>query len=116
MKVIKGLIVAAILIFLGLVCSCQALAVHDRNTRQDVLALVAKELPVGASLDDMRAFLQRHAARFDLDDRFKHDYAGILPQSRLDRNLFDRRVGIELYFDKDHRFTTAQVNVFYTFL
>jgi hypothetical protein len=60
--------------------------------------------------------LQRHAARFDLDDRFKHIYTGILPQSHLDKNLFDRAIGIELYFDNDHRFTTAQVNVFYTFL
>jgi hypothetical protein len=116
MKVIKGLIVAAILIFLGFVGSCQALAMHDRNTRQDLLALVAKELPAGASLSDMRAFLQRHSARFDLDDRFKHVYAGMLPQSRLDKNLFDRKGGIELYFDKDHRFTTAEVNVYYTFL
>jgi len=116
MKLIKALIIAVILIFLGLMGSCQALAMHDRNTRQDVLALVARELPAGASLDDMRAFLQRHAARFDLDDRFKHVYAGMLPQSRLDKNLFDRQVGVELYFDKDHRFTTAQVNVFYTFL
>src|SRR5882762_2664053 len=58
----------------------------------------------------------RHAARSDLDDRFKHVYAGILPQSRLDKNLFDRKVGIELYFDEDHRFKTAEVNVYYTFL
>jgi hypothetical protein len=115
-KVIKGLIVAAILVFLGLVVSCQALAMHDRNTRRDLLALVARELPVGSSLSDMRAFLQRHAARSDLDDRFKHVYAGILLQSRLDKDLFDRKVGIELYFDKDHRFKTAEVNVYYTFL
>jgi hypothetical protein len=65
MKVLKGLIVAAILLFLGLMCSCQALAIHDRNTRQNVLAVVARELPVGASLDDKRAFLQGHRLATD---------------------------------------------------
>ena len=40
----------------------------------------------------------------------------VAAQSRSDRDLFDRKVGIVLYFDKDHRFTTLQVNVFYTFL
>jgi hypothetical protein len=116
MKLVKGLIVAATLIFLALISSCQALVIHDQHTRQDLLALVGRELPVGAPLSDVSAFLQSHTARFDLDDRFHYVYAGVLPQSRLDKNLFDRQVRIELHFDKDHRFTTAEVDVDYTFL
>ncbi len=116
MKIVKVLLAVAILACLGLMASCQALALHDRNTREGVLSVVTKELPVGASLSDMERFMQRHTARYALDERFHHSYGGMLPQSRLDKNLFDRQVGVELYFDQNHRFTTAEVNVYYTFL
>lgn len=116
MKLVKGLLLGAIVVLVTLMGSCQALAVHDRNTRRDVLALVAKELPVGAPLNDMSTFLQRHGARFDLDDRFHHEYDAILPQSRLDKNLFDRKFGVHLRFDQNHRFTVAQGDIYHTFL
>jgi hypothetical protein len=116
MKIVKALLAAALVACLGLIGSCQALALHDRNARAATLALVSKELPVGASLSDMQAFMHRHTARYALDDRFHHAYGGMLPQSRLDKNLFDRQVGVELHFDENHRFTAAEVNVYYTFL
>lgn len=116
MKLIKGLFAAAVLVSILLLISCQALARHDQNTRRDTLALVAKELPVGASLSDMKAFLERHTARYALDDRFHRVYGGFFPQSRLDKDLFDRAVQIDLHFDEDHRFKSAEVNINYTFL
>jgi hypothetical protein len=116
MKLIKGLFAAAVLVSILLLISCQALARHDQNTRRDTLALVTKELPVGASLSDMKAFLERHTARYALDDRFHHVYGGFFPQSRLDKDLFDRAVQIDLHFDEDHRFKSAEVNIYYTFL
>jgi hypothetical protein len=112
-KVLPAIVIAACV---GLVASCQALGLHDRNTRARVLALVHKELPVGASLSDMERFMQRHTTRYALDDRFRHSYGGMLAQSSLDKDLFDRPVGVELHFDRNHRFTTADVNVYYTFL
>ncbi len=96
--------------------SCQAIALHDRITRQGVSAVVARELPIGASLDDMKTFLERHTTRFALDDRFHHVYGGFLPQTWLDRFLFDRQVQVNLYLDDRHRFKEAEVNVYYTFL
>ena len=116
MKIVKVLMVITAVAFLGLIAFTQTLALHDQHTRRDILALVAKELPVGASLSDMQAFMQKHAARYALDDRFHHVYGGFLPQSRQDKNLFDREVGVELHFDEQHRFTTAEVTVYYTFL
>ena len=71
---------------------------------------------MGASLTDVRTFLQRHATRFALDDRFDHVYAGFLPQSRLDKRLFDRQVQIRLYLDENQRFKNAEVEIYYTFL
>jgi hypothetical protein len=116
MKIVKVLLAIVIAVCVALIASCQALALHDRNTRASVLALVHKELPGGASLSDIERFMQRHTARYALDDRFHHSYGGMLPQSSLDKNLFDRQVGVELHFDQAHRFTTADVNVYYTFL
>jgi hypothetical protein len=106
----------AALVLVALV-SCQpAMGTHDRNTREEVSALVTRELPVGSSLEKMKSFLERHTTRFALDDRFNHVYAGFLPQSRLDRFLFDRMVQVNLYFDDMHRFKRGEVNVYYTFL
>lgn len=116
MKVVKVFLAIASLACLGLIGSCQAMALHDRHTRKHVLALVSKEVPLGASSADMERFMQRHTARYALDDQFHHSFGGFLPQSRLDKDLFDRQVGVELHFDQNHRFTTAEVTVYYTFL
>jgi len=64
----------------------------------------------------MKTFLERHTTRFALDDRFHHVYGGFLPQTWLDRFLFDRQVQVNLYLDDRHRFKEAEVNVYYTFL
>ncbi len=116
MKLIEGPLAAALLVLLMLTAASHILALHDRNTRRDTLAVIARELPVGASLADAQAFMERHTERFARDDEFPQVYGGFLPQSSLDRDLFDRQVQINLYFDAGHRFKSAEVNVYYTFL
>jgi hypothetical protein len=115
-KALKVLLVAAASVFILLAASCQAIRYHDRKTRQDTLALIARELRVGAPLSDMSAFLQRHTDRFALDDTYHHVYGGFVPQTSLDKRLFDRKVQINLYLDEDRHFRNADVNVYYTFL
>jgi hypothetical protein len=108
---------ALVAVALTAVVSCEPLmAFHDRNTRQDVSAVVARELPIGAPLGDVKAFLERRTTRFALDDAFHHVYGGFLPQTWLDRFLFNRQVQVNLYLDDGHRFKRAEVNVSYTFL
>ena len=119
MKVRNWLLVLAITLMLGLMLapvSCRALAMHDAVTRQEMFDAVARELPKGSSLAEMRAFMERHTTRFVLDDRFKHEYGGFAPQTWLDRQLFNRQVQVNLIFDENHRFKAAEVNVIYTFL
>jgi hypothetical protein len=119
MKARNSLLVLAVVLMLGLMLapvSCRALAMHDAVTRRETLDAVARELAKGSSLVEMRAFMERHTTRFALDDRFKHEYVGFAPQTWLDRQLFNRQVQVNLFFDENHRFKAAEVNVFYTFL
>jgi len=114
-KHLFAIVVFGAVAFIPVACT-QALALHDRITGREVSATVARELTIGASLDDMRTFLLRHTTRFALDDRFHHVYAGFLPQSPWDKRLFDRQVEVNLYLDENRRFRNAGVEIYYTFL
>lgn len=88
---------------------------HDSETQRDLLRVVARELPRGASMGQMTEFMQRHTSRFALDQDDQLQYAGFVPQSRLDRFLSDRKVQIVLKINRASRtFENAEVRVYYT--
>ena len=86
---------------------------HDQRTRERILEQVAAEVPLGSDAGTMEAFLRKHAASYSVDDKFDHLYAGVLPQSRLDRILGNRKVIIRMLFDSSGRFKSAEVLITY---
>ena len=90
---------------------------YDDHARQDVLRLVAAEVPPHASMIQMEQFMMRHApGRYAYDD-IDGQWQGLLPQSSFDRAFFDRKVGVYLKVDKTTgTFRRAEVQVYYTFL
>jgi len=107
--------VAAAVVLLDIAIAT-ALSYYDSHTRKTLLALAAQELPTRASIADMEQFMRLHTARFALDDKYHHEYAGIVPQTRLDRLLFDRKVQVVLKLKEDRTFQSAEVRVYYTAL
>jgi hypothetical protein len=89
------------------------LASYDQRTRERVLAQVAEDVPLGSDAAVMEAFMRKHAEAYSVDDRFNHRYAGLLPQSRLDRFLANRKVIVRLRFDTNRQFNGAEVLVAY---
>jgi hypothetical protein len=81
-----------------------------------LLRTVAQELRPHASSEEMDAFMRRHTAMYSLDQKYHHEYAGIVPQTKLDRILFDRQVQVALKVTEDITFEKAEVRVYYTFL
>jgi hypothetical protein len=93
-----------------------ALSLRDRNVQRSLLTVIASELKVGASRDEMTAFLRKHTSRFALDEVYRHEYGGFVPQTPLDRLLFDRKVQIVFKLNVDGSMKEAQVWIFYTAL
>jgi hypothetical protein len=77
------------------------------------LEQVAAEVPLGSDAGVMEAFMRKHAESYSVDDRFNHLYGGLLPQSRLDRILGNRKVIVELQFDSERRFKGSEVLITY---
>ncbi len=90
------------------------LSYYDSNTRAELLRTVSQQLQPGASIKQMTDFMQRHTARYSFDNKHRHEFTGILPQTRLDVMLFDRKVQLILRESKDHTFLDADVRVYYT--
>jgi hypothetical protein len=90
------------------------LSYYDSNTRQKLLRIAAQELPPQASDAEMLNFMRRHTTRFAYDDKYRHEYSGFVPQSKLDRILFDRKVQVVLRVAENSTLVNAEVNVFYT--
>jgi hypothetical protein len=89
---------------------------YDRNARQKALQIVAAELPRQASMAQMQQFMDRHTTGYDFD-KFNYQLGGFLPQSRVDKVLFGRKVGIYLKVDgKAQTLRSADVEIYYTFL
>jgi hypothetical protein len=91
-----------------------ALSIRDSFTQRSVLGVIASELSVGASQDQMTDFLRRHTSRFALDDVYRHEYGGFVRQTALDKLLFDRQVQIVLKLNADGSMKEAEVWVYYT--
>ena len=93
-----------------------SLSYYDRSTRHRVLQMAAAELPPHASMGQMKQFLGRHTTGFGFD-KYNSELGGFLPQSRVDKALFDRKVGIDLEVDdKTQTLRDADVEISYTFL
>jgi hypothetical protein len=92
------------------------LSYYDSETRKAYLRVAVQELPPHASIGEMAEFMRRHTARYALDDRYHHEYTGIVTQTRLDRFLFDRKVQLVLKVNEGKTLQSAEVRVFYTAL
>ncbi len=101
-----------------LIVSCNAaLSSYDNSTRQKVLQIVAVEVPPHASMKQMERFMMRHTPGRYSYDRFNGQWQGLLPQSRLDRTIFFRQVGVHLKVDERTRtFREASAEIYYTSL
>jgi Tfp pilus assembly protein PilE len=110
------LVLMAVPILLIVSCSL-ALPSYDNYTREKVLRTVAVELPPHASMKQMEEFMMRHApGRYSYDD-MNDRWDGLLPQSSLDRAIFDRQVGVSLKTNKGTRtFRGADAEIYYTFI
>jgi len=79
--------------------------------------MIAQELPPRASMSEMDSFMRRHTDRYNVDTEYNFEFAGLMPQSKLDKFLFDRDVQIVLKFNRGTRtFKSAEVEPLYTFL
>ncbi len=114
MRAIKILLaVVAAIIVLDIVLS-SALSYYDAQTREQLLLLTGHELRPHADSEEMVKFMRRYTARYAFDEKYNHEYAGFVPQTRLDRMLFDRRVQLVLKVDRSGNFTNAEARVYYT--
>lgn len=89
---------------------------YDLEAKKALLRVVAQQLSPRSSMSDMQEFMRRHTTRYAFDDLYGHNYSGFLPQTSLDRFLFDRAVQIVLYVNADQTFRSADVRVYYTWL
>ncbi|HVI05060.1 MAG TPA: hypothetical protein VM711_03085 [Sphingomicrobium sp.] len=90
---------------------------YDAATKKHVLQMVSEELPPHASQAQMDDFMRRHTAgRYDFDsDNF--EFAGFMPQSKVDEFLMDRDVQVVLKVNRGTKtFKSAEVETLYTFL
>jgi len=106
----------ALPVFLAASCSL-VLPTSDNRARQNVLRLVAAEVPPHASMSQMEQFMMRHAPGRYSYDELNAEWQGLLPQSSFDRAFFDRQVGVYLKVDKKTgTFRASEAQVYYTFL
>lgn len=89
---------------------------YESQKREEMLDLVAHELPARASLPEMKAFLVRHSKAGFVTESRDGEIVGVMPQTKLDHWLLDRQVQIVLKADSSNRFSTAEIRVYYTFL
>jgi hypothetical protein len=110
----KILLAAVVIVVVCGIALPSTLSYYDSNTRQKLLRIVAQELPPRASDTEMLNFMRRHTTRFAYDDKYRHEYSGFVPQTKLDRIFFDRTVQVVLRAAENSTLKNADVNVFYT--
>jgi len=114
MRLVKILLaLIAVIIVLDIAFS-SALSYYDANTRQRLVLMADLELRPHASSEAMAQFMRRHTTRYALDMTYHHEYAGFVPQTRLDRLLFDRKVQVVLKLNQNNTFMSAEARVYYT--
>jgi hypothetical protein len=114
-KVFLAIVVAGVASIVVLAIALPSgLSYYDSATSKAFLRVAAQELPPRASIGEMDEFMRRHTTRYAFDDRHHHDYSGFLPQTKLDRILFDRKVQVVLIVSENQTFQNAEVRVYYT--
>jgi hypothetical protein len=111
LKVFVIVIAAGTILYFAFV---RSLAYYDSQTRKELMQTVARELRVGASKEEMTEFLHRHTSRFALDEQYKHEYGGFIPQTKWDHFWFERRVQILFKLNSDGTLKDTEIWVFYT--
>lgn len=106
----------ATVVCLSLLALPSVVSFYDARTRTRLLAVMAGELPIGASMDEMTAFLQRHTTRYAVDVVYHHEYVGFARRTAADSMLFDRQVEFVLKLSDARTFANAEVRIYYTFL
>ena len=95
-----GVIVAS----LGLGCSSNL-----ETTRDEILARIKTELPVGASKEEVEAFLDASGHSFSWDPYQMRYALGV-----MDRESDSSALVIHLYLNKEMKFERAQGQIHYT--
>lgn len=110
-KTLASIAVAVLVLFLALPHVLQS---YESRTRAELLGIASKELKADATLPEIEAFLGQHAEVVD-DRMFRpNEVIGIMPQSRLDRWLFDRQVQIVVEVDSSGRYSGIDIRFYYT--
>jgi len=64
MKALKWMLATTGLTIVLVIAGLQFIARYDEKMRQDTLNMIARELPVGASVAQMQTFIRSHTARY----------------------------------------------------
>ncbi len=108
-KVVVAIVVSSAASIVVLVIALPTgLYYYDSATRKAFVRVAAQELPPHASIREMDEFMRPHTTRYAFDDQYHHDYSGFLPQTKLDRFLFDRKVQVVLKVNEDQTFQNAE--------
>jgi hypothetical protein len=111
------ILLALLVVVVGLdVGAATVCSYHDAWTKQQLLKVVARELPPQWSADEMEYFMRRHTVRYASPSAFQHEYGGFIRQTKLDQFLLDRDVKIVLKVSEANTLQGADVEIFYTFL
>lgn len=113
LKILAIIIVGVLILYFTLV---SALSYYDTQTRKELMQTVARELPIGASQEQMTQFLRRHTSRFALDEQYHHVYGGFVPQTKWDSFWFGRQVQILFKLSPAGSLQETEILVFYTWL
>jgi hypothetical protein len=111
------ILLALLVVVVGLdVGAATVCSYHDAWTKQQLLKVVARELPPQASAGEMEDFMRRHTVRYASPSERQHEYGAFIRQTTLDQLLLDRDVKIVLKVSEADTLQGADVEVFYTFL
>lgn len=114
--VVQSLRRAAIAAIVGWILVLPAtLWVYDWHNRNQLLELTSSEVPAGADLSSVRAFLDRQGAVVHFDES-RRRAVGVMPQAPIDRWLLDRQVKLVFEMDDQDRLVQVLARVDYTFL
>ncbi|MEZ5937089.1 MAG: hypothetical protein R3C52_02585 [Hyphomonadaceae bacterium] len=110
-------IVAVVAIAVGLwMVTGFVLRIYDGQTKREVVNLVESELNLESDRNAMATFMQKHTARYGVDDDREFAYIGFMGQDEIDKIIF-RQVSIELKFDPvTNKYLSCRVVFYYTFL
>jgi hypothetical protein len=114
-RALRVLLVLVAFVFVLYVGVSLSLMRYDATTKRHLLGAIARELPSRSSYEVMTDFMRRHTTRFALDDVARHEYVGLVAQTRLDR-ILERKVEIVLKVDENRALAGSEIRIFYTVL